>query len=76
MKRIENLLSKKRTYYNIDGTRSETTKRVGFCNNDLHKGYLTKKLMDEHQCIEKGCHYFIKEKERENEIKSIWKVTG
>ena len=60
MKRIENLLSKKRTYYNIDGTRSETTKRVGFCNNDLHKGYLTKKLMDEHQCIEKGCHYFIK----------------
>lgn len=60
MKRIENLLSKKKTFYNIDGTKSETTKRVGFCNNDLHKGYLTKKLMEEHQCIEKGCHYFIK----------------
>jgi len=60
MKRIESILSKKKTYYNIDGTKSETTKRVGFCNNNLHRGYLTKKLMDEHQCIEKGCHYFIK----------------
>lgn len=60
MKRIESLLSKKRTYYNIDGTRSDVNKRVGFCNSNLHKGYLTKKLMDEHECIEKGCHYFIK----------------
>lgn len=60
MKRIENLLSKKRTYCNIDGTKSDVNKRVGFCNNNLHKGYLTKKLMEEHQCIERGCHYFIK----------------
>ena len=54
MRNIENILSNKRTRYNVDGTKSDETKRVGFCTNTIHKGYLTKRLMDEHQCLEKN----------------------
>ena len=60
MRNIENILSNKRTKYNVDGTKSDETKRVGFCTNTIHKGYLTKRLMDEHQCLEKNCKCFIK----------------
>ena len=35
-------------------------KRVGYCWYDLHKGYLTKKLMDEHECLKKKCFFFEK----------------
>lgn len=33
---------------------------VGFCHNNLHRGGLTKKLMEEHGCLEKGCTFFQK----------------
>ena len=58
-KKIEKTLDEK-TYFNIDGTISEESKHVGFCFNNTHRGYLTKKLMDEHQCLEKNCRYFKK----------------
>lgn len=35
-------------------------KRLGYCHNKSHPGYLNKKIMDEHECIKKGCRYFEK----------------
>jgi len=44
----------------ITGNESPYTKCVGFCWNEVHRGYLTKKQMDQHQCLEKNCHRFDK----------------
>lgn len=44
----------------ITGTESPCTKCIGFCWNEVHRGYLTKKQMDQHQCLEKNCHRFEK----------------
>lgn len=30
---------------------------IGFCHYRLHPGHLTKRLLDEHQCLEKACRY-------------------
>jgi hypothetical protein len=49
-----------KTYKNINGTISDVEKRVGFCRHRIHLGYLTKRLMEEHECIEKKCPFFIK----------------
>lgn len=40
---------------------------LGYCNNSLHKGFLNKKVMDEHQCIDKKCRFFDK-----NQSSSFW----
>jgi hypothetical protein len=45
----------------VDGIRRKGTKEyVGYCWFKEHKGYLTRKLMKEHQCTGKECHYFQK----------------
>ena len=44
----------------ITGNECQSTKCVGFCWNEVHRGYLTKKQMDQHQCLAKGCHRFEK----------------
>ena len=44
----------------ITGNESPCTKCVGFCWNEVHRGYLTKKQMNQHQCLEKNCHRFEK----------------
>lgn len=44
----------------ITGTITEKEKTIGKCHCYLHKGYLTKKLVKSHQCLEKSCHYFEK----------------
>lgn len=31
---------------------------VGFCHFKEHKGYITKDLLKQHDCLNKGCHYF------------------
>lgn len=36
----------------------DTPSLVGYCHNDDHKGFLTVTIMNEHDCIAKGCHYF------------------
>lgn len=36
------------------------TKIVGCCHNTLHPGKLTRKIMDEHDCIGKNCCFFEK----------------
>ncbi|MCC8080160.1 MAG: hypothetical protein LIO57_08955 [Oscillospiraceae bacterium] len=33
---------------------------VGFCRNGIHRGFLNKNLLVEHQCIEKACPFFEK----------------
>ena len=33
---------------------------IGYCSNLTHKGYLTKKLMKEHDCLNKECKYLQK----------------
>lgn len=48
---------KKRT---IDGSYCACSKVIGYCHCKLHKGCLTARLMKEHECVQKGCHYFEK----------------
>lgn len=33
---------------------------VGYCRNILHPGKLTRKLMEEHDCLRKQCRHFVK----------------
>lgn len=33
---------------------------VGFCHSELHKGYITVRLMKNHQCLQKKCSRFEK----------------
>ncbi|MCL1912243.1 MAG: hypothetical protein FWG13_08560, partial [Leptospirales bacterium] len=44
----------------IHGHRCKQSKAVGFCYNINHKGYVTKRLLKEHECLEKQC--FLLEK--------------
>ena len=44
----------------ISGDQSLNTKCVGFCWSKLHRGFLTKKQMIQHQCLEKNCKSFYK----------------
>lgn len=46
----------------IDGHVETLAKRtlVGFCHNTLHRGGLTRKLMEEHGCLEKRCPFLQK----------------
>lgn len=47
----------KRTVKLVTGRVEEvnTSEIVGFCHVNLHKGYLTRKLLKEHDCIAKHC---------------------
>ena len=38
----------------------DTPSVVGYCHNSEHKGIVTVTIMQEHDCIAKGCHYFEK----------------
>jgi hypothetical protein len=42
----------------------------GYCTFHSHPGYLTEKHMAAHQCVEKGCHYFIGKPKREKVSKA------
>lgn len=44
----------------ITGSECLHTKCVGFCWNEIHRGYLTKKQMEQHQCLERNCYRFEK----------------
>ena len=44
----------------IDGVLTATSKCTGYCSNNLHKGYLTKQLMQKHNCIGNECSCFFK----------------
>lgn len=38
----------------------DTPSLVGYCHNENHKGFLTVSIMNEHECIAKGCNFFEK----------------
>lgn len=42
----------------IDGVARYKIKCVGFCNNCIHRGFLTKELLKNHQCIQRKCTFF------------------
>ena len=43
----------------IDGTITGSGKCVGYCEYDIHPGFLTEKLRTKHSCLEKNCIYYI-----------------
>lgn len=47
----------------ITGTPIAYERVVGYCNCDTHKGYLTKNLIDNHECIAKKCPFLHKHNE-------------
>lgn len=55
---VEKLFTKKNTYRLIN---KDITNKLpfGYCNCMLHKGYLTKNLIDNKKCICKGCKHYI-----------------
>lgn len=53
-----NLKSGKTRVKYIDGNWRYFKKCVGYCNNNIHKGFLTPKLYDQHKCFEKNCSFF------------------
>lgn len=44
----------------IDNSITGSNKCVGYCQYDGHPGFLTKDLLNQHNCIEKKCYHFIK----------------
>lgn len=42
----------------IDGITRRYKKCVGYCNNRIHKGFLTAKLYREHECFKRNCTFF------------------
>lgn len=38
----------------------DTPAIVGFCHNEDNKGIITVTILNQHDCIAKGCHYFEK----------------
>lgn len=46
----------------IDGRIRGCGKCVGYCKNVDHPGFLTRDQRKEHDCIGKGCHYYVSKK--------------
>ena len=43
----------------IDGRVTGCGNCVGYCQYREHPGYLTKELRKEHNCVKKGCRYYL-----------------
>lgn len=41
----------------IDDIRRTYKRCIGFCNNNIHKGFITKELIQKHKCLEKKCTF-------------------
>lgn len=52
----------------INGRITGSGKCVGYCAYDGHPGFLTKELRKEHNCIGKGCFYYIAKGRTKQEI--------
>lgn len=60
--------SKQKNPYNrrcIDGHITGCGKCVGYCTYEEHSGFLTERLCKEHNCIEKGCYYYLPKPKQE-----------
>ncbi len=58
----------------IDGSITGCGKCVGYCQFSEHSGFLTKEQRKEHNCIGKGCHYYLS-KPKTEKVKSSRKNT-
>ena len=47
-------------YRTINGAHVLRRKVIGYCANRIHRGYLTKDMMETHDCIHKQCPFLIK----------------
>ena len=43
----------------IDGKITGCGNCIGYCQYREHPGYLTKELRKQHNCIKKGCRYYL-----------------
>ena len=43
----------------IDGRITGSNKCVGYCQYEMHSGFLTKELRKQHNCLGKGCFYYV-----------------
>ena len=43
----------------INGRKTGCGNCIGYCKYSGHPGYLTKELRKEHDCIKKGCNYYV-----------------
>ena len=43
----------------IDGSHTGCNKCVGYCTYYEHRGFLTKELRKQHDCLKKGCRYYV-----------------
>ena len=62
-----NYFSEEKMDYKLINNVWSTKLPVAFCCYPLHRGYLTKGLMDKHECIKKNCPHF-----RKNETHPYW----
>ncbi len=46
----------------IDGKITGSGKCVGYCTFYEHEGFLTRQLRQEHDCLKKGCRYYVNRK--------------
>lgn len=58
----------------IDGSITGCGKCVGYCQFSEHSGFLTKEQRKEHNCIGKGCHYYLS-KPKTEKVKTVRRNT-
>lgn len=51
----------------IDNKITGRNKCVGYCQYNEHPGFLTERHIKQHNCIGKGCHYFIAKPQKAKE---------
>lgn len=51
----------------IDGKITGCGNCVGYCRYEGHPGFLTAKLREEHDCLKKGCYYYIQKPKAKRE---------
>lgn len=44
----------------IDGKYTASCKCTGFCTFEIHEGFISHKLMEEHHCKDRDCRHFLK----------------
>lgn len=65
----------------IDGIRRSYKRCIGFCNNNIHRGFITKELIPKHKCLERKCiffdaiedHPYILKHQKQEQLKNIKK---
>lgn len=55
----------------IDNSITGSNKCVGYCQYNEHPGFLTEELLQQHDCLGKGCYHFIPKPRKEKPTKTI-----